>query len=245
MKLLSLSVVIFSIAFLNSTQIYAQSAPSNNASKTDNLRNAFHGSVIRTSKKEIKTEGSPYFMDNWSKGNILYKEKNLVENVEIKYHTYHDQIIVKQNGQELMLAAKDVKEFSILTTEGEKLFQNQLVTNEDDKFNHNSYLELHFQGTHLTLGTHWRTYIIKAPRDNTYHSVDANKKDQFALTSDLYLVYNQEAVKFSKKRFLKLFPEHKVALNKYIKLQQLDLKSLAGIKQLSMYCDQILSTTAQ
>jgi hypothetical protein len=163
--------------------------------------------------------GSPYLLDDWSKGIVEQGNKVSYKDVDLKYNLYKDELFFKNPKDGSMLGfALPVAGFSLALKDKIQIYRNGFP--EIDNFNKKSYYQVLFDGGIKLLFKNHRTMQEVKP----YNSPTTEKK--FIDNAIYYVFQDNVMTKFkpSKKDFLEMFKSKSTEIADFIKNEKIDLK---------------------
>jgi hypothetical protein len=120
-------------------------------------------------------EGTPFFNSNWEKATIKTSAGNVIENVDVKYESFSQLLMVRHKGDSTYLRPQIISEFSFDQDEKRIRFTNGHY-NESLRIDRNKYLKV------LTEG-YWSLYkdVQKVYKEANYDPVfqTGNRYDRF------------------------------------------------------------------
>jgi hypothetical protein len=190
------------------------------------------------SRNYVNLKGSPYFVNDWSKGVIKQSNGQSIKDVEVKYDQLQDELIFKDvNGQELGFAVP-VVEFKIdYVVNG--LAKSSLFRNGFEPFRGStelSYYEVLYNGQ------------LKLAKKNTKRVEEYREYNSAITTKSIiertkyYYYTTNKLSEFNadNKSILKAFGESATPLLEYIKENKLNLKTEEDlIKMFNFYSTQL------
>jgi hypothetical protein len=163
--------------------------------------------------------GSPYLLDDWSKGIVEQGSKVSYKNVDLKYNLFKDELFFKNPKDGEMLGfVLPVTGFSLTLQDKIEIYRNGFP--EIDNFNRKSYYQVLFDGGIKLLFKNHRTMQEVKP----YNSPTTEKK---FIDNAIYYVFRDNVMtkfKPSKKDFLEMFKSKSAEIADFIKNEKIDFK---------------------
>lgn len=218
------SVVLFVFAL----SLTAQSAFSQLNNKVTVDRG---GSTLRVkSGTDANIIGSPYLVDNWSKGNVKFFNSKPVENVDLKLDLIENVLVLKgADGTENVFTEK-ISEFTLNILGKDRMFKSGFIDSKNQLIP--SFLEVLYNGKTKLLSKEGKMVI----ESKGYNTNTVTKKIEN--TTEYYISKPNNSisgVKLNEKSILSYFANP--SLVKYVKDNQLNLKSKDDIIKLLQYFD--------
>jgi len=163
--------------------------------------------------------GSPYLLDDWSKGIVEQGNKVSYKDVDLKYNLFKDELFFKNPRDGSMLGfVLPVTGFTLALKDKIEIYRNGFP--EIDNFNSKSYYQVLFDGGIKLLFKNYRTLIEVKP----YNSSTTEKK--LVDNTFFYVFLDNVMTKFkpSRKDFLELFKSKSVEIADFIKNEKIDFK---------------------
>jgi len=173
--------------------------------------------LVESSNSDVS--GSPYLLDDWSKGIVEQGNKISYKDVDLKYNLYTDELFFKNPRDGAMLGfVLPVTGFSLAIKDKIEIYRNGFP--EIDNFNRKSYYQVLFDGGIKLLFKNYRTLLEVKP----YNSSISEKK---LVDNTFYYVFRDNVMtkfKPSRKDFLELFKSKSVEIADFIKNEKIDFK---------------------
>ena len=174
--------------------------------------------------------GSPYLLDDWSKGTVEQGNKVSYKDVDLKYNLYKDELFFKNPKDGSMLGfVLPVAGFSLAIKDKLEIYRNGFP--DIDNFNRKSYYQVLFDGGIKLLLKSTKTLI----EVKLYNSPTTEKK--FVDNAIFYVFQNSVMTKFkpSRKDFLELFKSKSTEIGDFIKNENIDLKKNADLTKVFVF----------
>lgn len=223
-KTLVFSVVLAALsAFLTEGKAQAQ--------QSTKVAQNYGGSIVRVRKTSAdEVTGSPYLLEEWTKGNVKFKDNTTARNGDLKYDVSEDLLVVKGANGEENLFSDPIDEFTLSIGGKVRLFKTGFKGEKG--INEKSYFEVVYNGKIKLLKRYSKTVI----ESRTYNSATVTKK--FEESSVYYIAKsNSDLIPIKKNEKSIIDALQKPDLTKYIKDNKLNLKSEDDIARLLEYYD--------
>jgi hypothetical protein len=190
------------------------------------------GKAIRVGQYE-NVEGSPYLLDNWSKGKVKVENGREYEGLDLKYDQVEDMLLYKNEKGETFKFAEPVVAFTIMDGAAQREFRNGFPpagTATKDSF----YEVLANGGATLLKRS---AKVVR--QEKTYNSATVNKSIQ--PIEVYYIAKNNvlERVKKDQDSILEALGDKKEQLRKFIKENRLYLRDASDLIKLVNYYNSI------
>lgn len=166
-------------------------------------------------QKTYGVEGTPYFNTEWRTGTVLYNQQRM-ENVQMKYNAFEDQIEILYNNTPFLPEKKMVQGFEFAQVESGALISYRFKKGfEGDGVNKENYLSLIYEGTNLVLAEQIKMDQISV----TPATYGEREYKEFKLAKSYVLIKQGKAQRFrpSKRSFINEFPGIEPKLKNYFK----------------------------
>lgn len=198
------------------------------------------GVVRKFDNRYEGVKGSPFYFDSWTRGNIKIVNGQHMENLQLKYNVYEDELIVnKPKVGAIYLQKEMIQSFSLIDTKTnmEVTFVKYMNPKKETK---SKYYRLIFEGS-LVLIEDIKIVFEKADFQGGY-SQD-KRFDEFK-KYPIFYYYNDsdgypKKLKTSPSGVSKIFLNHSSEIKKYIAGQNLNCKNENDLKKIFKYDQQI------
>lgn len=177
---------------------------------------ASFGVVRKFDNRYEGVQGSPFYSEEWVEGSIVTEKNRQIDNVQLKYHVFEDELIINKNSGQFYLPKKQIKSF--ILKEKEQM-ENVHFTKLHHPKNHNEYqyYKIIWKGT-ISLFEHSKVVFEKANFEGGYSN--DKRYDEFKKYPVLYYVIGDGTVpvklKTTANGFSKIFPDHNDEVKKFI-----------------------------
>ncbi len=178
-------------------------------------------------------KGTPYLQQDWATGSIKLINGSELSGIELLYDQVNDELIFKGENGQMQAFAQPVLEFTIKTDNGNRTFKKGY--DAVDEATLNSFFEVLADGKTQLLKRTTKTIFEERP----YGS--ASKVKTFSTNDAYYIAKANKPVKFrrDKKSVLLAFSDKADELDKYIKVNKLNLKDDADLTKLVTYYNEL------
>jgi len=190
--------------------------------------------------KEIKfvpkqTEGTHYFQDNWSVGNVVLFNGSALEDLQMKFDIEKSHLEIRTEGRVKLLQDTYIKEFTLLDTES----GNEMKFINGSMYKENGVASIGFFETILegefSLLSKTELDIIKANYDAKF---DVGEKSDKVVKVENYFVANgTNVVKVTKnkKQNIKIFGDKSDVISSHMKSEKLSFKNKEDLERIVAY----------
>ncbi|WP_448519293.1 hypothetical protein [Rhodoflexus sp.] len=182
---------------------------------------------------------SPYLLESWVKGDLLFKNGTKYSEIDLKLNTYSDQIIVRKRdtGDSIIVDKDAVKQFMLVDDKGQQMFFRKL-TNPETKLT--GFFHVLYEGKQYNLLAHYKKTILQADYKGAYSA--GRYYDEFLTATTYYLVAKESSawtkLKTNEKAILKALNDEDGKLKNFVKANNLNLaKSQEDIVRLIQEAD--------
>lgn len=196
----------------------------------------FSGQPLMVDKPYYKdVEGTPYFNPDWRMGAIIYDNKR-IENVQLKYNAYEDNVVVYYNDKPFIPDERLVKGFEFTQNDELGIPRHYQFRNgfEASGLSKKEYLSVIYEGK-LVLAEKIRVDEISVT-PAVYGQAQVKR---FVMKRGFILIRNgaAEKISLSKRSLLKEFPDQTERLKRYFKENPIDFKDRDEVIQLMTFID--------
>lgn len=220
-------LILYIPVFLVTTipfQIYGQNKSINDAQENISKIGGVDASIGVVRAYDARYEGvkgSPFYFENWSSGSIELENGKNIQNLQLKFNVYENELILNQSGA-FYLQKKDIKSFTIQDkTSGKSVSFIKLPhPKKEATF---SFYKLLYHGK-IDLIEYIKVIFEKANYEGGYSN--DKRYDEFKKYPEIYYfsttIDKPIKIKPSASGFSKIFPNRKDVMKKYILDQSLD-----------------------
>lgn len=199
--------------------------------------NATSGVVRQFDNRYEGVEGSPFYMETWLSGSITFQNDEHIENIQLKYNVYEDELIInKSNAGQFYLPKTEIKSFTLQHGSPQQSYTFIRLQHPKKATQSQFYRIIHHGAINLLEYT--RVVFEKADFEGGYSN---NKRfDEFKKYPAFY--YNSatsipKKVKTNPKAISKLFPNKNGEIKKYIDENGLDCNNEEDLIKIFSYYD--------
>lgn len=224
------------ILFL-SLNIHAQEISGNDAQ--ENLFkiggvDATNGVVRKFDHRYEGVKGTPFYFNSWTKGNIETVDGRHIENLQLKYNAYEDELIMNKPKEGAIYLQKEIiRSFSLIDTNTEVHF---VKYKHPKKETEHKFYRLIFKGS-IILIEDLKVVFEKANFQGGY-SQD-KRFDEFKKYPAFYYYNDSNAypkkLKTTPSGVSKIFSNHSYEIKKYIADQNLNCKNESDLMKIFIY----------
>ena len=199
------------------------------------IYNGVSGIPVEGKKSKDNPIGSKFLSENWTTGDVLQEDDKYFNGMNLKYNLYDDQLIFKNQKDEILAFKTPIKEFHLYEDVDDKTRAVRVYKNgfpEVDKYTKKNYYQVLVDGKAILLKKFYLSFVEGIP----YGASDVQKT--LIPNQAYYLFANGKMTKVKKQKdsFLLPISNQKEALNLYIKNEKIKFKSDEDlIKVLSYY----------
>lgn len=184
---------------------------------------------------------SPYFFEDWVKGNLVDEKGNPVKGVTLNYNGYSHNIEIKKGDKFIELDAKYYQKVEVLVSENadvEKISDGEKVLFKDkmhERFR-NRMVQVIYEGENITFLNDFSIVLSEKELNNVGSKIEFK---QFVKRNTYYFLKdgNLKNVKLSKRKFVEALGAEKGTLDKFIKKERINFTSHADLKKLVAFYD--------
>ena len=163
--------------------------------------------------------GSPYYMDKWNTGTVIFTNNKVAENIPLKYNAKDDEVYFKDSKDQTMAFKESVKFFTFTEANGKThIFQNGYT---GPGINEKTYLEVIAGGKNQFLRKLSKTIV------ETKEYASSNTDRHFLDKNEYYIYTGGKLyqVKKETKSIITSLPTKQTEMKQYIKSNNLNLKN--------------------
>lgn len=189
------------------------------------------GTLLRVKNTALENVvGSPYLLQNWTKGNVKFADANPINNVELKLDLLENVLVTRgKNDLENVFSSK-VVEFTLDDSGKQRLFRTGFVKSNNQAIP--SYLEVLYDGKTKLLVREVKTVIESTGYNITIVTKNINSSLEYYISKANGPV---NLIKLNDKSILTVLDKPELA--KYIKDNKLNLKEIGDVLRLLQYYD--------
>jgi hypothetical protein len=185
-------------------------------------------------------KGTPFFLAQWGKADLLVQDKYIYEQVDLKYNVYENHLLYrKPTGDLIILEPKQISSFTLTDSLGLHTYsfkRLQDVTGHDAITVGRFFLMLH-EGEKAMLAMLPIKDMVKADYKGSY---SANRDYDELVEEHIYFFVDatkrMQRVKLNKKSLQKLVADKQDQVNAYLAKERIDASTEEGwIKTLAYY----------
>ena len=173
---------------------------------------------------------SPYYINNWIKGQITFDGGTEHEYIPLKYNVYDNQLVVRQDGEPVTVKRDEVRGFIIGPASIGNLarFQKAQYIDNFDVVPQEQFVQLIYQSESKLLAVHKKEQLDSA--ESKYSETQ---------TTFYYMSPEGEVTAFEpgKETMLKLFADKRAAVQQFIEEEKIDFDSIQDITTVVAFYD--------
>ncbi|GHA58944.1 hypothetical protein [Pontibacter akesuensis] len=184
-------------------------------------------------------KGSPFFWNNWGKGNLQIGDKEF-ENITAKYNVQEDEVWYQDaKGNAFILPATQLTSFALTDTLGLRTisFKRLPRVGQLEPALANKLLAVLHEGPRSQLVLAPQKKLLKADYKGPYSA--GREFDQIIDVADYFLLFgerNVQKIKLNKRSFLKALPANQAQVEDFVKVNNIDLNTESGwVKALAIF----------
>ncbi|MCS6968482.1 MAG: hypothetical protein RMJ44_07375 [Cytophagales bacterium] len=165
---------------------------------------------------------SPYLLESWSKGELIFRNGAKYVPVELKFNTYSQDVLVRKSdtGDSVVLDKTIIQQFTLVNEQGQSMLFRRFTHPETKQ---TGFFHVLFEGNYYLLLAHYRKTLLKADYKGAYSA--ERYYDEFVPETTYFLVTNSGAtwqkLKTNEKSLLKALNDIDGKLKEWIKSQGL------------------------
>ena len=197
---------------------------------------ASFGVVRKFDNRYAGVQGTPFYFDTWVEGSIVTEKNQQIDNVQLKYNVYEDELIINKKSGQFYLPKSQIKSFVLLKKENVHFARFYHPKNHDAY----QFYRMIFNGT-ISIIEHVKVVFEKANFEGGYSN--DKRYDEFKKYSVLYYL-NQESkipikLKTTANGFSKIFQNHNDEVKKYISANGYSCKNERDLVAIMSYYEKI------
>ncbi|MEL6559726.1 MAG: hypothetical protein AAFQ94_16165 [Bacteroidota bacterium] len=172
------------------------------------------GSPIKL-KAYNKVEGNPYFNDGeWTDGVITGLDGKIIKGIKIRYNSFEDALEYRKNNGSFLLDGEQIKGFAIIDVNDNKNDIFKTGFGKVKNYNENGFFKVIFDEGDISI----LEKVISKKITVTPAAYGESDYEKFVHTTKTYFKVDGQVSegKVTKKNFMKLFPEYKNDIKKYL-----------------------------
>jgi hypothetical protein len=198
------------------------------------------GVVRKFDNRYEGVKGSPFWFDSWAAGTVILENDQQIENVQLKYNAYEDELIVnKLNDGAYYLPKKSVKSF-LLQDQTSKKNISFIKYIHPKKNTESQYYRVIFTGS-INLVEYMKVVFEKADFEGGYSN--DKRYDEFKKYPGYYYYSKSllipQKLKLNPKAISRIFPAQRDRVKKYIIDNRLDCANEKDLRQIFEYYNEI------
>ena len=190
--------------------------------------------VYRNNKESF--EGSPFYNEDWIRGNVIFKNGSRSDDTKLKYSSYFNQLFFKRNGQLLVVSPSTFNGFILKLNSGNILFKKGFKSSEG-KIKPELLLEVIYEGE-VNLLIHHDKKIFERNSDPLKGEITKS----FRSKTTNYLVDRKgefHEVDIEEENILNALKVYKNELKQYAENEGLSFDNKSDLKKILAYYDSI------
>lgn len=182
-------------------------------------------------------KGTPLLFEDFHKGNFYYNNKTYLEDINLNYNCYTDELLFFNDNQTYIADTKDIDYFAILGNEENSIlvFKQVFMLSEKGRI----FLQVLHQGE-STLFKRYRKQFLEADFYKPYGQ--GRQVDEYNDYAEYYIKVDEREIsllKPNKSSVLKIFNDQSDLIGSYIKKGKINLKDEADLIRLVKYYDSL------
>ena len=211
----------------------------------ENLRNisSSAGFIMTTNMDGLYegVRGTPYMFNEWKPGNIYLNDNTYINDVNIKYNIYTDDLLYlhSKSGDSLIIDRSLINSFEITDDNSGNLLLFKDISLRPDKNVKSTFVKVLYYDKSKFIIKYTKTFI-KADYKGAYSA--GRKYDEYIDDYQYYIIKdsnNPVKIKLNKKSVVKILSDRKNKIESYINEHRLNLNDEDGIAELLEYYDSI------
>ncbi len=211
----------------------------------ENLKNISRSAafVMTTNMDELYEgiKGTPYLFNEWKQGNIYLNDNTYINDVNIKYNIYTDDVLYlhRKSGDSLIIDRSLINSFEITDDNSGNLVLFKEISLRPDKNDKSTFVKVLYDGKSKFIIKYTKTFI-KADYKGAYSA--GRKYDEYIDDYQYYIITNSTdpvKIKLNKKSVVKALSDKEVKIQPFLNEHRLNLNDEYGIAELLEYYDSI------
>ena len=211
----------------------------------ENLKNISRSAafIMTTNMDELYEgiKGTPYLFNQWKQGNIYLNDNTYINDVNIKYNIYTDDVLYlhSKSGDSLIIDRSLINSFEITDDNSGNLVLFKEISLRPDKNDKSTFVKVLYDGKSKFIIKYTKTFI-KADYKGAYSA--GRKYDEYIDDYQYYIITNSTdpvKIKLNKKSVAKALSDKEDKIQSYLNEHHLNLNDEYGIAELLEYYDSI------
>ncbi len=199
----------------------------------DKIDPTFLNPELRRDNSISKVQGSPFLIDNWSKGRVKIINGQVFENINIKFDIYADEVVVDNQGTEASIYKDKISSFTILGARDSVIYHFVKPSN-DGGFYHQVY-----QGK-SGVYQKFKKRIHTSEVNSGGFSSPGGKSVFLSEVYTFIKTSSGQMIEFDKEKTLySIYPDKANQIKEYIKNNKLKIKNIADLVKVVAYVDSL------
>jgi hypothetical protein len=211
----------------------------------ENLRNISRlAGVVYTTNMDGLYEGikgTPYLFNEWKQGNIYLNDNTYINDVNIKYNIYTDDILYlnSKSGDSLIIDRSLINSFEIAGDNSNNLLLFKEINLKPGKSDKSTFVKVIHDGKSKFIVKYSKTFI-KADYKGAYSA--GRKYDEYTDDFQYYIIKNEsnpDKIKLNKRSVTKVLSDKDDKIKFYLDEHKLALDNEDDVAKLLQYYDSI------
>lgn len=211
----------------------------------ENLRNISRSAgLIMTTNMDALYEGikgTPYLFDEWKQGNIYLNDNTYINNVNIKYNIYTDDLLYlhSKSGDSFIIDRSLINSFEITDDNSSNLVLFKEISLRPDKNDKKTFVKVLYDDKTKFIIKYNKTFI-KADYKGAYSA--GRKYDEYIDDYQYYIIKDSDnpvKTKLNKKSVLKALSDKEDKIKSFLNGNRLNLNKEDGVTELLEYYDSL------
>jgi hypothetical protein len=242
--MMAVKSVIF-ILLITSTALSFAQPDKSLVGTEENLKNISRSAafIMTTNMDELYEgiKGTPYLFNQWKQGNIYLNDNTYINDVNIKYNIYTDDVLYlhSKSGDSLIIDRSLINSFEITDDNSGNLVLFKEISLRPDKNDKSTFVKVLYDGKSKFIIKYTKTFI-KADYKGAYSA--GRKYDEYIDDYQYYIITNSTdpvKIKLNKKSVAKALSDKEDKIQSYLNEHHLNLNDEYGIAELLEYYDSI------
>lgn len=166
---------------------------------------------------------SPYLLDTWTKGDLIFKNGTKYSDIDLKLNTYGDEVLVRKRdtGDSIIVDKTALQQFTLSDEKGEPMLFKKLT---DPESRQSRFFQVLHEGKKYDLLAHHKKTLLQADYKGAYSA--GRYYDEFIPSVNYFLIDKASGawtkLKMQESALLKTLKDHTGQLKAFIKAQKLN-----------------------
>lgn len=186
----------------------------------------------------VEYSGSPYYLNEWSKGIVTFANGQQVKDVDLRYNALEDHLEFQKDGNAFILDPSKISGFEVRISGTNHRFVNGLNVSG---FSTAAFFRVIYQGKLSVLVKHTK-YFANSPSasygSSMYREIQSKDMTMILLSDGTMVPFKK-----TKKNLKDIFPTNFESIDQYMKKEGISLKEDSDLEKLFAIIDSLENQT--